>query len=98
MNGRNVNHQIRHCGGDRALNNSHLKVWQNAIQLETPCIITRKRYTFWITDVQAEGLKRVKENEGTSESEQIRQALNEWLKRKGAIETGLRRGGTRRKP
>ena len=46
--------------------------------------MTRKRYTFWITDVQAEGLKRVKESQGTSESEQIRQALNESLRKKGA--------------
>ena len=66
--------------------------------IDSVVVVIRKRYTFWITDVQAEGLKRVKENEGTSESEQIRQALNEWLKKKGAIETGLRRGGTRRKP
>lgn len=61
-------------------------------------VVTRKRYTFWITDVQAAGLKRVKDAEGTSESEQIRQALNEWLTKKGAIETGLRRASTRRKP
>lgn len=61
-------------------------------------VVTRKRYTFWITDVQADALKRVKDAEGTSESEQIRQALNEWLKKKGAIETGLRRASTRRKP
>jgi Arc/MetJ-type ribon-helix-helix transcriptional regulator len=61
-------------------------------------VVTRKRYTFWITDTQAEALKRVKESEGTSESEQIRQALNEWLRKKGAIETGLRRVPSRRKP
>ena len=61
-------------------------------------VVTRKRYSFWINDVQAAGLKRVKDAEGISESEQIRQALNEWLKKKGAIETGLRRAGTRRKP
>lgn len=60
--------------------------------------MTRKRYSFWINEAQAEGLKRVKEAEGTSESEQIRIALNEWLTKKGALETGLRRARTRRKP
>ena len=44
------------------------------------------------------GLKRVKDAEGISESAQIRQALNEWLKKKGALETGLRRVSARRKP
>ena len=59
--------------------------------------MTRKRYSFWINEAQAEGLKRVR-TEGTSESEQIRIALNEWLTKKGALETGLRRARTRRKP
>ena len=45
----------------------------------------RKRYSFWINDTQAEGLKTIKAAEDISESEQIRQALNEWLKRKGAL-------------
>jgi hypothetical protein len=44
---------------------------------------SRKRYSFWINDVQAEGLKTIKANEDMSESEQIRQALNDWLTKKG---------------
>ena len=43
----------------------------------------RKRYSFWINDAQAEGLKVVKAADDISESEQIRQALNEWLENKG---------------
>jgi hypothetical protein len=46
---------------------------------------TRKRYSFWINDAQAAGLKLVKETEDISESEQIRQALNEWLRKRGAL-------------
>ena len=64
-----------------------------------PClVVTRRRYSFWINDVQAAGLKRVKEAAGITESEQIRQALNEWLTKKGAIEADLRRVSPRRKP
>jgi hypothetical protein len=61
-------------------------------------VVTRKRYSFWINEAQARALKRIKETEGTSESEQIRIALNEWLTKKGALETGLRRVSPRRKP
>jgi len=58
---------------------------------------TRKRYSFWINDAQATGLKLVKETEDISESEQIRQALNEWLKKKGALKTERRRAVTRKR-
>ncbi len=58
----------------------------------------RKRYSFWINDVQAEGLKAVKAAEDISESEQIRQALNDWLKKKGVPKKSpLRRVQPRRK-
>lgn len=43
----------------------------------------RKLYSFYINDVQAAGLKAIKKAEDISESEQIRQALNDWLKKKG---------------
>ena len=46
----------------------------------------RKLYSFYINDAQAAGLKAVKAAADMSESEQIRQALNAWLrkwKRKG---------------
>jgi hypothetical protein len=48
----------------------------------------RKLYSFYITDVQAAGLKAIKKAEDMTESEQIRQALNAWLRkwqRKGVI-------------
>ena len=48
-------------------------------------VMTRRRYSFWINDQQAAGLKAVKQAEDISESEQIRQAINEWLKKKGVI-------------
>ncbi len=60
-------------------------------------MVARKRYSFFINETQADGLKLVKEREGTSESEQIRQALNEWLKKRGALKTALRRAETRRR-
>ena len=41
--------------------------------------------------MQAAGLKLVKESEDISESEQIRQALNEWLKKKGALKVKTER-------
>lgn len=58
----------------------------------------RKRYSFWINDAQAEGLKAVKAAEDISESEQIRQALNEWLKKKGVMKTDRKRASTRKRP
>jgi len=58
----------------------------------------RKRYSFWINDVQAEGLKSVKAAEDISESEQIRQALNDWLKKKGVTKSDRRRAGARKRP
>ena len=42
----------------------------------------RKRYSFWIDDAQAKGLKAVKERDGVLESEQIRRALNDWLEKR----------------
>jgi len=59
----------------------------------------RKRYSFWIGDKQAAGLKAVKAAEDITESEQIRQAVNEWLKKKGVIEKAERkRAVTRKRP
>jgi len=44
---------------------------------------TRKLYSFWIDPEQAQGLKDVKERDGVPESEQIRRAIDTWLKAKG---------------
>jgi translation elongation factor EF-Ts len=59
--------------------------------------LRRKRYSFWINDAEAEGLKAVKADEGISESEQIRQALRDWLRKKGLKKATKRRSRTRRK-
>lgn len=58
---------------------------------------SRKRYSFWIEDEQAAGLKLVKDRDGISESEQIRRALNEWLRTKGAVKAERKRAGTRKR-
>jgi hypothetical protein len=57
----------------------------------------RKRYSFWINDVQAAGLKVVKDAEDISESEQIRQAINMWLKKK-AVKPSTSPRASRRRP
>jgi hypothetical protein len=51
----------------------------------------RKRYSFWIDDEQAAGLKAVKVRDGVLESEQIRRAIDAWLKMKGLTRENLRR-------
>lgn len=58
----------------------------------------RKRYSFWIDDEQAEGLKAVKERDGVLESEQIRRAINAWLEEKGVKKTDRKRVRPRRRP
>jgi hypothetical protein len=49
------------------------------------CTMTpiKRRYTFWINDTEADGLRQVKAAEGIAESEQIRQAIRDWLGKKG---------------
>ena len=55
----------------------------------------RRKYSFWIDDEQAEGLKRVKERDGVLESEQIRRAIDRWLKEKGVRKTAKPARGKR---
>ena len=59
----------------------------------------RKLYSFYINDVQAAGLKAIKKAKDISESEQIRQALNEWLEKNGvsASKTERKRAVTRKR-
>lgn len=47
----------------------------------------RRKYSFWIDDAQAEGLKVVKDRDGVLESEQIRRAIDRWLEEKGVKKT-----------
>lgn len=58
----------------------------------------RRKYSFYIDDQQAEGLKAVKERDGVLESEQIRRAINEWLEKKGVIKSDRKRAVTRKRP
>jgi len=44
--------------------------------------LAMRRYTFWINETEAAGLRYVKDTEVIAESEQIRQAIRDWLKRK----------------
>ncbi len=46
-------------------------------------VAPKKLYSFWINDAEATGLKELKDLEGISESEQIRQAIREYLRKKG---------------
>jgi len=43
----------------------------------------RTKYSFYIDDDQAMGLKVIKERDGVLESEQIRRAIDRWLELKG---------------
>jgi hypothetical protein len=52
----------------------------------------KRRYTFWINDAEAEGLKIVKAEEGIAESEQIRQAVRDWLRKKGVTKSARKSG------
>ncbi len=56
----------------------------------------KRRYMFWINEREAEGLKQIKADEGIAESEQIRQAIRDWLRRKGVTVKPERRRATRR--
>jgi hypothetical protein len=45
----------------------------------------RKLYNFLIDPDLAAALKRVKEDTGIPESEQVRRAIREWMQRRGVI-------------
>jgi hypothetical protein len=42
-----------------------------------------RKYAFWATEEQLQGLKQVKARDGVLESEQIRRAIDAWLEAKG---------------
>ena len=58
----------------------------------------KRRYSFWINEAEAQGLKLVKAEEGIAESEQIRQAVRDWLRKKGVKKTDRKRATTRKRP
>jgi len=52
--------------------------------MHTAGVVTpRKRYTFFIDPALDEGLKALKQRDGTPESEAIRRAIAEYLERRG---------------
>jgi hypothetical protein len=57
----------------------------------------RRKYSFWIDDEQAEGLKAIKDRDGVLESEQIRRAINDWLQKKGVMKAERKRAVTRKR-
>ncbi|MEZ5290154.1 MAG: hypothetical protein R2745_03650 [Vicinamibacterales bacterium] len=57
----------------------------------------RRKYSFWIDDEQAEGLKLVKERDGVLESEQIRRAITAWLESKGVMKADRRPVSSRKR-
>jgi len=52
----------------------------------------KKKYSFYIDDEQATGLKAIKDRDGVLESEQIRRAIDRWLEDKGVKKQTARRG------
>ena len=61
-------------------------------------VMPKKKYSFYINDEQATGLKATKERDGVLESEQIRRAIDRWLEDKGVKEQPARRSEARRRP
>ncbi len=60
-------------------------------------MVAKKRYSFFITEPQADALKALKEQTGSAEGELIRQALNEFLERKGVLKTERKQAVTRKR-
>lgn len=54
-------------------------------------MVQRRLYNFRIDADLDAGLKRVKDRDGISESEQIRRAVREWLEQRGAIKAERKR-------
>lgn len=57
----------------------------------------KKLYSFFIDPELLAGLRVIKDRDGIGESEQIRRAVAEWLKKAGVTKTAPRRAPTRRK-
>jgi metal-responsive CopG/Arc/MetJ family transcriptional regulator len=54
--------------------------------------VAKQRFNFWIDDQLRDGLKRIRERDGVSESEQVRRAIREWIRQKEAAVTPALRG------
>jgi hypothetical protein len=51
--------------------------------------LRRQRFNFWIDEELRVGLKAIRDRDGILESEQIRRAIRQWLRRKH-VHTGER--------
>jgi Arc/MetJ-type ribon-helix-helix transcriptional regulator len=60
-------------------------------------VATRKLYSVWLDPDLLDGLKRLKEREGDSESDTIRAALRAWLDQHAALKAAPRRVRPRRR-
>ena len=65
--------------------------------LGSPLMTPRKMYTFYIDQELADGLKALKEETGAPESESIRRAIAEYLRRFGIIKAERPRAVTRKR-
>ena len=59
--------------------------------------VTRTRFNFFIDDEQRAGLRAIKDARGVGESEQIRRAIDDWLKREGVTKTERKRPASRKR-
>jgi hypothetical protein len=58
----------------------------------------KARYQFMIEPAQRDALRQIKQDTGVPEGEQIRRAIDLWLKAQGVnVKTAPRRAQTRRK-
>ena len=65
------------------------------MSLQYASVTPRRLYNFRIDPELEAGLKAVKVRDGISESEQIRRALLEWLRKKGVMKTDRKRSRKR---
>jgi DNA-nicking Smr family endonuclease len=58
--------------------------------------MARTRFNFFIDEAQRDGLRAIKVARGVGESEQIRRAIDDWLKREGVTRADRERAGRKR--
>jgi hypothetical protein len=69
----------------------------NAYECKLTGVSPRLRYTLFIDEHQRDALRRIKARDGIPESEQIRRAIDEWLKQKGEMKAERSRAVTRKR-
>jgi hypothetical protein len=73
------------------------RILWNTVSEGVSSVSPRKRYAFWIDSEQETALKEIRERVGILPSEQIRRAIDAWVKTYGTKKTERKRGVTRRK-